>query len=124
MTTKFHTVFSRALAQPLDRAILVRLEHEKKEMPYEKLRKAVDEPAPQTFKYAIDRLMRGALVNRRLKRWGRHRFRSFLSPTPTGRVIARVFASLGEKGSLPKDLPRAIRAQISDVLVGAGSRAP
>lgn len=122
MSDRFAKAFGAVLGEELDRRILIQLHEAGREVRYEELRKAVGEPSSQTFKYAFDRLMRHALLDRRLEERG-ERYHSHLSPTARGRMIAQILVSLGKRGELPSEIPAEYRDGIQKVFLGAALKA-
>lgn len=115
----FLTMFREALLEVLrhdaDKRILLTLSQAGREMRWEELRRAIGSPAPQTFKDAMDRLMRTVAVNRRLVEEG-DRHQSHLSLTPTGRHIATVLVHVSEH--LPESVPVHVRRDAQAVFRG------
>jgi DNA-binding HxlR family transcriptional regulator len=118
MNARFVAAFSSVLAHDLDRRALLCLLRASHELRYEELRRAAREPSPQLFKYAVDRLITHALVNRRLVPQGK-RFQSHFSPSARGLAIARVLEGLVRSGRLPQRLPPEVLADVRLVLEGA-----
>lgn len=99
------------LAHDTDRRMLLELAGAERELRYEELRKAVHEESKQLYEYAVNRLIEHVLVNRRLEEAG-ERYRSYLSPTARGMLVAKILRSLGRRGSLPDELPAKLQAQV------------
>lgn len=121
MSEMLRAAFEEVMRQDLDRRILLELLRAEREVRYEELRKAVGETSNQTFKYAIDRLSRHALLARRLVPQGK-RHASHLSPTSRGVTIATVLKSLGSDLAVPPDLPAEVLVTIRQVFLGQQSR--
>lgn len=115
--SRFVAAFEVVLGNELDRRILLELRRAGREVRYEELRKVVREPSPQTFKYAVDRLAKHALLNRRLQPQG-ERFWTFFSPTRRGLTVADIFHSLASEGTLPADLKADVREDVRRVFSG------
>ena len=118
MNGRFVVAFEETLRNDLDRRILIKLLEADREVRYEELRKAVEEKSSQTFKYAIDRLMRHAAMNRRLEEQG-DRYLTHFSPTPRGKQIALILVNLGQRGSLPPDIPIQVKKDVQRVFLGS-----
>lgn len=115
---EFIAAFRMVLAHDTDRRMLLELAGAGREIRYEELRKAVHEDSKQLYQYAVDRLIDHVLINRRLEEAG-ERYRSYLSPTPRGMLVAKILRSLGRRGSLPEELPDQLQAQVREFFAPA-----
>jgi DNA-binding HxlR family transcriptional regulator len=117
MDPYFRRAFTSVLAHELDRRILFALLRQGREIRYEALRKTVGEGSSQLFNYAVERLVSGGLVGRRLKPQGR-RFMSFFQLIPRGRDVALICASLAKGAGLPRRLARNVGEDVHAVFLG------
>lgn len=117
MDERFREAFESVLGHELDRSLLVELLEADREVRYEELRRRVGAPHSQTFQRAVDRLTDHALVQRRFQPQG-ERYESHLSLTSRGMQIAGVLEGLGNTGSLPRDLPEGLRADVQQAFLG------
>jgi DNA-binding HxlR family transcriptional regulator len=117
MDERFREAFESVLAHDLDRSMLVELLEADREVRYEELRRSVGKPLSQAYQRALDRLMDHALVQRRLEQRG-ERYQTHLSLTSRGKQVAEVLEGLGNRGSLPRDLPESLRADIQQAFLG------
>lgn len=113
---RFPQAFQATFANPIDRAILVSLHQVGREVRYEELRRLLGSPPPQTFQYALDRLMGRACVARRLQPHGKAHA-SFYSPTELGLKVARTWSAMAE-GQEPEGLRKDEREALRNVLLG------
>lgn len=117
MDERFREAFKSVLGHELDRSLLVELLGAEREVRYEELRRSVGKPHSQVFQRSVDRLMDHALVQRRLEPQG-ERYESHLSLTSRGKQVAEVLEGLGNNGSLPRDLPEGLRADVQQAFLG------
>lgn len=113
----FLDAFECILTQPLDRRLLLQLYIAKRELRYEELRKAAASPHKQSFSIALDRMLSHLLINRRYVPQGQ-KYQTFLSPTPRGRLVAKITHHLSVNGSLPDDLSPRVRKLTQRVFSG------
>lgn len=112
----FAAAFAATFPQPIDRAILVALQASEKELRYEELRRLVGNPRPQTFQYAMDRLMAHAMVSRRLEPHGKSNW-SHYKPTTRGAKVASIWIDIAY-GRSPTGLSQQENEAVRDVLLG------
>lgn len=112
----FAAAFAATFAQPIDRAILIALQESGKELRYEEMRRLLGGPKPQTFQYALDRLMAHAMVSRRLEPHGKSHW-SYYQPTTRGAKVASTWMGIAD-GRTPRGLSKPEIAAVRDVLLG------
>lgn len=117
-SSRFASAFDAVLAKDIDRAILVALRNADRELRYEELRRAVGSPRPQTFQYALDRLMKRACVARRLEPRGAHHA-SHYRTSSRGAEIATLLIWLAKGGSRPAGIDPDHLGAARRVLLGA-----
>lgn len=86
---RFAVALEGVMEQPLDRRLVLILHRTGHEVRYMELWRAAGQPHKQEFKDSIERLVRHALVNRRLEEQG-ERYATFLSPSPRGDRVAEI----------------------------------
>lgn len=86
---RFAVALEGVMEQPLDRRVVLILYRTGHEVRYMELWRAAGQPHKQVFKDSIERLVRHALVNRRLEEQG-ERYATFLSPSPRGNRVAEI----------------------------------
>jgi len=111
MSRFFVKALGSVMAHELDRRALLGLHAANREMRWEELRRTVGEKSPQLFAYAMERLMSNALVNRRLRPQGK-RYKSILSTSGRGALIAAILESLSRSGRLPSELPEDVAEDV------------
>src|SRR5438876_4267082 len=89
MEQRFAVALESVMEQPLDRRVLQVLFRTGHEVRYMELWRAVGQPHKQEFRDSVERLVRHALVNRRLEEQG-SRHATHLSPAPRGNRVAEV----------------------------------
>lgn len=91
---RFAVALEGVMEQPLDRRVVLILHRTGHEVRYMELWRAAGQPHKQEFKDSVERLVRHALVNRRLEEQG-ERYATHLSVAPRGTRVAEVLIEAG-----------------------------
>lgn len=118
---RFMVALESVIEQSLDRRILMRLADADRELRYMELWRLVGQPHKQEFKNSIERLMKHAVLNRRLIERG-EKHESHLSPTERGMRIAAVWNG-ALKGALAAKEAQSVQEPVRKVFLGEAQTA-